>query len=108
MSARAAVGRMRLADLPTRPPMAPWAEGNTIPWDDRAFSERMLREHPSQAHDAASRRLEKADRHVAWLAAAGLGPPRVVPSLVGEAAEADPHLQVLVARRAATVAEGDA
>ena len=45
----------------------PWAEGNTIPWDDPAFSARMLREHLSQQHDAASRRAEIIDAHVAWI-----------------------------------------
>jgi SAM-dependent methyltransferase len=43
----------------------PWEEGENIPWNDPAFSERMLKEHLSQAHDAASRRFMKIDRHVA-------------------------------------------
>lgn len=38
-----------------------------IPWDDPDFSRRMLREHLSQEHDAASRRLSIIDRHVAWI-----------------------------------------
>jgi SAM-dependent methyltransferase len=46
---------------------APWAEGENIPWSDPAFSERMLAEHLCQTHDAASRRAEKIDAHVAWL-----------------------------------------
>lgn len=46
---------------------APWAEGEKIPWHEPEFSRRMLAEHLSQAHDAASRRLEIIDRHVAWL-----------------------------------------
>lgn len=45
----------------------PWAEGDNIPWNDPAFSERMLMEHLSQEHDAASRRFEIIDRHVAWI-----------------------------------------
>lgn len=49
-------------------PPAPWEEGDKIPWNDPDFSRRMLREHLSQAHDAASRRTEMVDRHVAWLA----------------------------------------
>ena len=53
-----------IIDLPTP---TPWAEGETIPWNDPGFSERMLREHLSQAHDAASRRLEVVDRHVDWI-----------------------------------------
>lgn len=45
----------------------PWAEGDKIPWNEPAFSRRMLREHLSQAHDAASRRIETIDRHVAFI-----------------------------------------
>ena len=45
----------------------PWIDGNTIPWDDPAFSARMLKEHLSQLHDAASRRSATIDAHVAWL-----------------------------------------
>lgn len=45
----------------------PWAEGDNIPWDEPGFSERMLREHLSQAHDAASRRAEIIDAHVDWI-----------------------------------------
>ncbi len=50
----------------TNPP-APWAEGDNIPWDNPAFSERMLQEHLSQQHDLASRRAETIDRHVRWI-----------------------------------------
>lgn len=46
---------------------APWAEGEKIPWDEPLFSARMLEEHLSQAHDAASRRAEIIDRHVSWI-----------------------------------------
>jgi SAM-dependent methyltransferase len=59
---------MDLLDLINRtkvPP--PWSEGEKIPWDDPAFSERMLKEHLSQDHDAASRRFEKIDAHVDWI-----------------------------------------
>jgi SAM-dependent methyltransferase len=45
----------------------PWAEGEKIPWNDPEFSKRMLREHLSQAHDAASRRFEVIDEHVSWI-----------------------------------------
>ncbi len=51
----------------------PWAEGDNIPWNDPAFSERMLLEHLSQQHDAASRRFEKIDRQVAWIHGTVLG-----------------------------------
>jgi SAM-dependent methyltransferase len=45
----------------------PWAEGEKIPWNDPEFSKRMLCEHLSQAHDAASRRFEVIDEHVSWI-----------------------------------------
>ncbi|MGD8626751.1 MAG: class I SAM-dependent methyltransferase [Anaerolineae bacterium] len=45
----------------------PWAEGEKIPWNDPDFSRRMLDEHLSQEHDAASRRFEIVDRHVNWI-----------------------------------------
>jgi len=59
---------MNLLDLINRTPIPePWTEGYKIPWDDPAFSERMLQEHLTQEHDAASRRFEKIDAHVAWI-----------------------------------------
>lgn len=45
----------------------PWAEGEKIPWNDPAFSCRMLKEHLSQKHDAASRRTAKIKKHVNWI-----------------------------------------
>lgn len=72
---------MNLTDLVQRPPVPePWAEGDKIPWDDPDFSERMLREHLSQEHDAASRRASVIDAHVAWIHATVLGgqPGRVL------------------------------
>jgi SAM-dependent methyltransferase len=45
----------------------PWAEGEKIPWNDPDFSSRMLDEHLSQEHDAASRRFEIIDKHVDWI-----------------------------------------
>ena len=45
----------------------PWSEGEKIPWNDPAFSKRMLKEHLSQAHDAASRRSETIDAQVDWI-----------------------------------------
>jgi SAM-dependent methyltransferase len=58
---------MNLLDLAARfdTPPEPWTEGRTIPWDDPAFSERMLKEHLSQAHDGASRRETLIDEHIA-------------------------------------------
>ena len=59
---------MNLIDFVNRPTVPePWNEGDNIPWSEPAFSERMLREHLSQDHDAASRRFEKIDRQVAWI-----------------------------------------
>ncbi len=45
----------------------PWEEGDNIPWNEPGFSARMLREHLSQAHNAASRRTERVDAHVDWI-----------------------------------------
>jgi SAM-dependent methyltransferase len=45
----------RIYDRP-QPPV-PWRHGGNLPWDDPAFSERMLKEHLDQSHGAASRRL---------------------------------------------------
>ncbi|MBN1311653.1 MAG: class I SAM-dependent methyltransferase [Anaerolineae bacterium] len=45
----------------------PWSEGEKIPWNDPGFSERMLKQHLDQEHDAASRRFETIDRHVDWI-----------------------------------------
>ncbi|MFO7562621.1 MAG: class I SAM-dependent methyltransferase [Enhygromyxa sp.] len=44
-----------------------WSRGYKLPWADCEFSERMLEQHLSQEHDAASRRFEKIDAHVDWL-----------------------------------------
>jgi SAM-dependent methyltransferase len=44
-----------------------WANGETIPWNDPEFSRRMLAEHLSQLHDAASRRFEIVDQHVDFI-----------------------------------------
>ena len=45
----------------------PWTEVAQIPWDDPEFSRRMLREHLTQDHDAASRRSAIIDEHVDWI-----------------------------------------
>jgi SAM-dependent methyltransferase len=45
----------------------PWAEGEKIPWNDPEFSRRMLKEHLSQRHDAASRRTRTIKKHVDWI-----------------------------------------
>jgi SAM-dependent methyltransferase len=59
---------VNLIDLIKRQPEPkPWAEGEKIPWDDPGFSERMLQEHLTDRHDAASRRASIIDRHVNWI-----------------------------------------
>lgn len=59
---------MNIEDIVSRQlPPAPWGEGENIPWDDPAFSKRMLKEHLSQGHDLASRRFETIDRQVNWI-----------------------------------------
>lgn len=58
----------------TSPP-TPWTEGDNIPWNDPGFSSRMLTEHLSQDHDLASRRTERIDRHIKFLAAEVLPAP---------------------------------
>ena len=50
-----------------QPDPEPWSEGDNIPWNDPDFSGRMLLEHLSQEHDAASRRNETIDQHVQWI-----------------------------------------
>ena len=72
---------MNLKDIVGRQlPPAPWAEGENIPWDDPAFSERMLKEHLTQRHDLASRRFETIDRQVSWIHEEVLGrsPTRIL------------------------------
>ena len=58
---------MNLNELITRRPPTAWLDGVKIPWHDPVFSAAMLREHLSQAHDAASRRTAIIDRQVAWI-----------------------------------------
>lgn len=66
--------RMNLLDIVARAPQPePWAEGEKIPWNDPGFSSRMLAEHLSQAHDAASRRFAIIDQQVAWIHSHVLG-----------------------------------
>jgi SAM-dependent methyltransferase len=58
-------GILDIIDRKTVP--EPWAQGDNIPWSEPAFSERMLVEHLSQAHDMASRRFEVIDDHIKWI-----------------------------------------
>jgi predicted transcriptional regulator YdeE/SAM-dependent methyltransferase len=73
--------KMHLQDIvQCSTPPKPWAEGDKIPWNDPEFSRRMLREHLSQEHDAASRRSAVIDRQVAWIHRQVLGgrPARIL------------------------------
>lgn len=45
----------------------PWADGGNLPWDDPAFSQRMLREHLDEAHGAASRASREREVQLEWL-----------------------------------------
>jgi SAM-dependent methyltransferase len=59
---------MNLQDILNRNmDLHPWEEGERIPWDDPAFSRRILREHLTQEHDAASRRKAKIKKQVEWI-----------------------------------------
>jgi len=72
---------MNLLDLIQRDQnLLPWAEGEKIPWNDPDFSKRMLKEHLTQQHDAASRRTPKIKKHVDWIDKTLLadGPSRIL------------------------------
>ncbi len=59
---------MNLIDIVNRTPIPiPWTEGEKIPWNEPGFSARMLKEHLTQEHDAASRRFEIIDGQVEWI-----------------------------------------
>jgi SAM-dependent methyltransferase len=72
-------GSIRINDLLDGLAAAPhalslWDGAYKIPWNDPAFSARMLAEHLSQDHDLASRRAGSVAAQAAWLA--GLVPGR--------------------------------
>jgi SAM-dependent methyltransferase len=48
-------------------PPLPWVEGGNLPWDEPAFSERMLREHLDESHGAASRVTAERIRQIEWM-----------------------------------------
>ena len=59
---------MTLLDvIDRRSPPEPWTESDNIPWHEPGFSSRMLQEHLTQEHNAASRRFDIIDRQVAWI-----------------------------------------
>ncbi|HIC88863.1 MAG TPA: class I SAM-dependent methyltransferase [Anaerolineae bacterium] len=45
-------------------PGVPWRDGENLPWNEPAFSERMLAQYLDQSHGAASRRLAEIRRQV--------------------------------------------
>ena len=44
-----------------------WQNGGNLPWNDPAFSARMLREHLDESHSAASRTTPERAHQLAWL-----------------------------------------
>lgn len=58
---------MNLSDIIHRGTPQPWVEADNLSWNEPEFSARMLHEHLSQAHDAASRRAEVIDQHVDFI-----------------------------------------
>ncbi len=48
-------------------PPQPFVDDGNLPWDDPAFSERMLREHLDQSHGAASRVAAERKLQLDWL-----------------------------------------
>jgi SAM-dependent methyltransferase len=74
-SARLADALRRIYDRP-QPPV-PWRDGANLPWDDPAFSERMLAQHLDQSHGAASRPQREiraqVQRMAEWLGLAAGG-----------------------------------
>ncbi|RIK36202.1 MAG: hypothetical protein DCC55_28060 [Chloroflexi bacterium] len=55
----------RIYRRPERP--AAWVNGGNLPWNDPAFSQRMLREHLDQSHGAASRKDGERALQIDWL-----------------------------------------
>jgi SAM-dependent methyltransferase len=55
----------RISRRPERPQA--WVNGGNLPWNDPAFSARMLREHLDESHGAASRRSAERAAQIDWL-----------------------------------------
>ena len=55
----------RIYNRPQRP--VPWDRDGNLPWNDPAFSKRMLREHLDDSHGAASRPTGERQRLIDWL-----------------------------------------
>jgi len=55
----------RIYRRPDPPPL--WQGGGNLPWNDSAFSARMLREHLDESHGAASRQAAERAAQLDWL-----------------------------------------
>ncbi len=55
----------KIYNRPSRP--SPWLAGGNLPWDEAAFSQRMLQEHLDESHGAASRITAERDLQLTWL-----------------------------------------
>jgi SAM-dependent methyltransferase len=55
----------RIYRRPDPPPL--WQGGGNLPWDDPAFSARMLREHLDESHGAATRQAAERAAQLDWL-----------------------------------------
>lgn len=64
-SARLTEALWRLYRRPEKP--TAWENGGNLPWNDPAFSERMLREHLDESHSAASRTSAERAHQIDWL-----------------------------------------
>lgn len=65
ISAQLLASLWKIYQRPERPTL--WAGGGNLPWNDPAFSERMLREHLDESHGAASRVTAERLRQIEWL-----------------------------------------
>lgn len=62
---RLAEALWRIHRRPERPEA--WIGGGNLPWNERSFAERMLREHLDESHGAASRRTDERLAQLDWL-----------------------------------------
>jgi len=66
MTAQLSKALWRIYNRAARP--SPWQlHGGNLPWDDPAFSARMLREHLDESHGAASRQTAERAKLIDWL-----------------------------------------
>jgi ubiquinone/menaquinone biosynthesis C-methylase UbiE len=55
----------KIYNRPQRP--SPWVQGWNLPWNQPAFSQRMLQEHLDESHGAASRVTAEREAQIDWL-----------------------------------------